>query len=123
ADPTTFWHTGMYANNGRKSGIYSFQITTTCLTDVHKNEKAIEPELSVFQSGNNLMINTSKLPSNEKYTIQLFEISGKNISEKSVSAQSNFFETTIEINGLAAGTYLVRVGTVDFQRVKKVVIQ
>lgn len=123
ADPTTFWHTGTFCNNGRKTGIFSFQIATTCLTDVPDNEKAKEPEFSAIQSGSNLIINASNLFSNNNHVIQLFEISGKLISEKSVVAHSNSFETTLNISGLASGTYIVRIGTPDFQKVKKVVIQ
>jgi hypothetical protein len=123
ADPTTFWHTGTFCNSGRKTGIYSFQLSTKCLTDVPDNGKIQEPEFSAIQSGSNLVINASHLPSNNNHTIQLFEISGKLISEKSVVAQSNSFETTLNISRLAVGTYIVRIGTADFQKIKKVVIQ
>lgn len=123
ADPTIFWHTGTYANGGRNTGIYSFQLSTTCLTDVPNNEKAKEPEFSAIQSGSNLIINASNLPSNSNHVVQFFEISGKLISEKSVPTHANSFETTINISGLASGTYIVRIGTPDFQKVKKVFVQ
>ena len=122
ADPTTLWYTGTFCNSGRKTGDFSFQIATTCLTDVPDNENAKEPEFSAIQSARNLIINASNLPSNNNHVVQLFEISGKLISEKSVPAHSNSFETTININGLASGNYIVRIGTPDFQKVKKIVI-
>jgi Secretion system C-terminal sorting domain len=123
ADPTTFWYTGTYAKSGtRAAGIFSFQLATACVTDV-ANNKPVEPEFSVYQAGNSLFVRAAQLPSNDNHRVQLFDVSGKLISEKSISVNGNSFETTLDAGKLSAGVYIVRIGTADFQRVKKIIIQ
>ena len=121
ADGNTFWHVGTYCNSGRKTGIYSFQIAP-CANGIDK-EKPMDVEFSAYQSGNSITVKVSQLPSNDNYMVQLFEISGKKISEKPVASNSNAFETNLDVSSLASGVYLVRIGTGDFQRVKKVVLK
>ena len=123
SDGTTFWHTGTFSNNGRKTGIYSFQIPIIITNNKTGHKIAINPEFSAYLSGRSLLIEAAKLPRSGDYTVQLFEVSGKFISKKLVMALTNSFKTTISLEGMATGTYLVRIGTPEFQRMKKVTIQ
>jgi hypothetical protein len=68
-------------------------------------------------------LSASKLPSNDEMVVDLFDVTGKQISGKKIVPSGNSFETTIDIAGLAAGTYLVRVGNPSFQRVVKVYVK
>jgi hypothetical protein len=121
ADQNTFWLTGTYVTNSRYGGIVSFQLAP-CATGVNENIK-VGPEFSVYQSGGSLYVKASNLLSNDNHRVQLFDASGKMISEKSVAVIGNAFETTMDASKLSTGVYLVRIGTPDFQRVKKVIVQ
>ena len=119
-DGNTFWHTGMYESSGNKTRIFSFKISgiTTGI-----NEHTNQVELNVYKLNDDLLnCKALQLPSNDIVSVDLFDISGKNISSKTITPVSNTFETTIDINGLAKGIYLVRVGNLNFQKVIKVVV-
>jgi hypothetical protein len=114
-----FWHTGEYiANNNPKTRIYSFKLENA----INGNEGL--PQVKVYQSGNLLTVKTFQLPSttDEEYVVDLFDISGKQITGKSITSNQRAFETTIDVHGLATGAYLVRVGSNKFQRVIKIVL-
>ena len=63
-----------------------------------------------------------KIPSKEEFQVDLFDVTGKQINGKKVTPTQNAFETSINVSGLAKGTYLVRVGNINFQRVIKVLV-
>lgn len=123
-DGLTFWHTGEYLGGTGTSGssrtrIYSFRLDgSSGIAD-----KENKPVFSSFQTENQLNFKASNLPSNEELVVDLFDITGKQISGKKVVPVSNSFETSINVGGLASGTYLVRVGKTNFQKVVKVVIK
>ncbi|MDQ3045935.1 MAG: T9SS type A sorting domain-containing protein [Bacteroidota bacterium] len=118
-DGVTFWHTGDYITSGTfRTRIYSFQIPAV----VGVNEDAINPHFNAWQSGSVVNFKGSNLPTNEEYVVDLFDITGKQLSGKKITPVANSFETTIDVNGLAKGTYLVRIGNTGFQRVVKVMV-
>lgn len=119
-DGLTFWHTGEYVAGGQPATrIYSFKLP---LGTVGIGENEIQPSFNVYQTENVLNFAASKLPSDEEMVVDLFDIEGRQISGKSIKPVSNKFETTIDVSGLAKGTYLVRVGNPNFQRVVKVIV-
>jgi len=120
SDGNTFWHTGMYSSGGSVTGIYSFQIAP-CVTGI-TDEKA-KLDFSAYLSGNGILVKADGLPKDDSYFIQLYDISGKLISERKMNSVSKSLETTIDVNGLAPGMYLVRIGTPDFQKVAKITIR
>lgn len=120
-DGITFWHTGMYMGGASGSGasrtrIYSFQLPVPP-TGISENPNDVQ--LTAFQSEGTINVNATKLPSNDDYAVDLFDINGSQISGQKITPTSNSFKTTIDVNGLAAGVYLVRIGTPNFQRVIK----
>jgi hypothetical protein len=114
-DGITFWHTGEYYGGGKRTRIFSFQISGT--QDVEEN--TVQPEFNVFQNGTTLNVNGKNIP-NETMQVDLFDASGKLISESKSTPNAGVIQTTIDVTGLATGTYLVRVGNAGFQRVVKV---
>ncbi len=119
-DGVTFWHTGEYISSGNPATrIYSFQLPAG---SVGIGEIQNQAAFTVHQSENKLNFKAAKLPSNDEYVLDLFDISGNQINGKKITPVSNMFETTIDITGLAKGTYLVRIGNSNYQRVIKAVI-
>jgi len=117
-DGITFWHTAMYQKTGNKTRIFSFQVSgTTGINDI-SNQIGVD----VYQLNNQLNCKAIQLSTNDVVSVDLFDISGKQINSKSVTPFANSFETTIDINGLAKGIYLVRIGNINFQRVIKVAV-
>jgi hypothetical protein len=123
-DGITFWHTGEYVSSGGNPStrIFSFQIPM--YVGVEEQQTVILPKIIVFKSNSDLIVNANNLPSNNEMLVDLFNINGQKISGKKIIPIVNGFETTINISGLAAGTYLVRVGeaNTNFQKVTKVII-
>jgi len=122
SDDLTFWHTGMYGGNGggEETQIYNFQVKT--VVGIEENSLN-EPVFKAFMNaGSNLFVQATNLHSNDGVVVDLFDIDGKQIEGKKMSPVSNSIETNFNTIGLAKGTYLVRIGNVNFQKVMKVVI-
>ena len=83
------------------------------------------PEVYVFRSNSELNVKADYLPSNNEMIVDFFDINGQKISGKTIVPVANKLETTFNIAGLAAGTYLVRIGEMNtsFQKVTKVVVE
>ena len=127
SDGITFWHTGEYGLNGGSGGygtrIYTFQIPLYVGLD--ENQPQNTPGVTVYRTDFNLNVKANYLPSNNQMVVDLFDINGQKISGKTIVPNANAFETSFNVTGLAAGTYLVRVGepNTNFQKVVKVVLQ
>ena len=125
SDGITFWHTGEYVSNGGNPStrIFSFQLPLTVGVEDIKTVKV--PEVSVFKSSAELNVKAAFLPSNNVMIVDFFDINGKKIEGKTIVPVANKFETSFNVSGLAAGTYLVRVGETNtsFQKVIKVIIE
>lgn len=118
-DGLTFWHTGQYVlNSSPRTRIYSFQLPLVAGI----NEVQNQPVFNVYQVENKLNLKAAKLPSNNELVVDLFDISGKKIGGKKITPVINGFETTLDIQGLAKGTYLVRIGNSKFQKVLKAIV-
>jgi hypothetical protein len=120
-DGTILWHTGEYYASGQKTRIFSFSIPVPTGIESQQQSSGV----SVYQSGDQLMVKAEKLPSSNMMIVDLFDINGQRIDGTSMQAINNSLETSFNIQQLAAGTYLVRIGepNTSFQKVTKVVIQ
>jgi len=118
-DGQTFWYTGCYTVSAIRTRIYSFKLPLITGVDNAVNQ----PSFTTFQSESMINISASKLPSDEEMVVDLFDINGKLINGKKVVPNGNSFETTVTVAGLATGTYLVRIGNPNFQRVIKVFVK
>ncbi|TND09087.1 MAG: hypothetical protein FD123_1490 [Bacteroidetes bacterium] len=118
-DGVTFWYTGEYYASGpaKRTRIFSFQIATSI--GMAENQNAAN-NLTVYQNGSNLQVNASNLVNNDEMLVDLFDVSGKLISGQKLVPVANMLSTTISVDGLAKGVYMVRVGNIGFQKVVKV---
>jgi hypothetical protein len=123
ADGLTFWCTNQYntSNNNytQQNRIFSFKLATSVGIDEIQNDAAIK----VYQSGNFLEVNASGLPSNDNLVVDLFDVSGRQLTTQSVVPVANTFETKVNVSTLPAGVYFVRIGRMGFQRVVKTVLK
>lgn len=120
-DGITFWHTGEYLiSGGPRTRVYSFQLPLP--TGI--NEAASLVQLNVSISGNELIVKGDNLGSDDETVVDLFDISGRQITGKSVMPSGNSLQASFDVSALAEGTYLVRIGRkgTSFQKVSKVVI-
>ncbi len=122
ADGLTFWCTNQYnaSNNNytQQNRIFSFKLATSLGIQGIQNDATIK----VYQTGNFLEVNAANLPSNDKVVVDLFDISGRQLTTQSVAPASNSFETKINVSTLPKGVYFVRIGRMGFQRVVKTVL-
>lgn len=122
SDGLTFWHTGEYFAGGTpKSRIYSFKLPLA--TGVE--EATAQPNVSTVQNGSELVITGTNLGADAETVVDLFDITGRTIAAKNVMPVGGMLQTSFDVSGLAAGTYIVRVGrtNTNFQKVTKVVIK
>ena len=125
SDGLTFWHTGEYmggptGGSALRTRVYSFKLP---LTSAGVGEIDNTPTVNAYLSNDAINVVANKLPSNDEFVVDLFDVSGKQLSGKKITPSLNAFQTTIDVNGLATGTYLVRIGTPSFQRVVKVFVK
>ncbi len=122
ADGLTFWHCNEYvgAAGNQNTRIFSFKIDTALgITSITRPEA----NLIVYQTGDELNVTASQLPSKENTFVDLFALNGKQISSQQLTPVAKTLNTEINVAGLAAGIYLVRIGNTAFQVVKKIFIK
>ncbi len=121
-DGLTFWHTNQYITNGNTANvrIFSFRLTNSMagIGSVHQDPTV----LSAYNDGEMLNVKVTGLTPGEKVVINLFDISGRQITSQWFTPSTDKLEHRIGTAGLAHGTYLVRVGNLKFQKVCKVVL-
>lgn len=124
SDGITFWHTNQYIANSSQinTRIFSFQISPCSTTGIEStsNNKTI---LTAYQSGNQLNVKASNLPSVDNAEVSLYNLEGRLMTVKDVHPSLNGVETTLSVNGLAKGIYYLRIGNNNYQRVIKVPVQ
>ncbi len=119
-DGLTFWHTAEYLSGGNPATrIYSFQIP---LLATGVNENFVKADLLVTQKDGKLLVSGIQLPNNSETFLDLFDINGKEISHQMVMPQNNTLSGEISISNLSVGTYMVRIGNEQFQKVVKIII-
>ncbi|NNM95698.1 MAG: T9SS type A sorting domain-containing protein, partial [Bacteroidia bacterium] len=124
-DPTdgvTFWHCNEYVGpaGGQNTRIFSFKIDSALGVPEQQKPQAA---LTVYQNGQELNVLASQLPSNDKTFVDLFALNGKQLNSQQLVPASGNLITEIDVTGLATGIYLVRIGNVNFQVVKKVFVK
>ncbi len=123
ADGITFWCTNEYGGSSN-SGDQSTRIFSFILFGNKSgiDEVQNQAELKAYQNGNFLEVKATGLPTNENLIVNLFDISGRQLTTQSVEPVSNMFETKINASSLPTGVYFVRIGRLNFQKVIKAVI-
>lgn len=119
SDGITFWNTNEYDGAGSENNrIFSFRLgSSTGFVNPIDNA-----QFKVYQNGSNIEVIANTLPSNDQVHVDLFDIIGKQISNSIVIPAGNAIQTEIPVSGLAKGTYLVRIGNLNYQRVFKLIL-
>ena len=118
-DGQTFWFTGTYSNLKYKTKIFSFKISKPLDVDDFENQSVY----NVYQASDRIHVEVSNIKSSNDIVVDLFDISGKQISGKIVKNNANAIKTTLDVSGLSKGVYLVRIGNIDFQKVVKTILK
>ncbi|HTB06058.1 MAG TPA: T9SS type A sorting domain-containing protein [Bacteroidia bacterium] len=117
SDNVTFWNTNEYDRGGAEATrIFSFELTSP---------KGIQnlidlSEFKVYQTGNDLNVIASKLPSDDQVQVDMFDIVGKQLSTQYVKPTAGNLQIQINVSSLPKAMYFVRVGNINYQRVFKV---
>jgi hypothetical protein len=121
-DGLTFWHTNQYIKSGNPATrIFSFRLNSTLTAVSTLSNNSID--FKVFQSADDLNVQANGLSSNDPVVITLFDLNGREISSRWVTPVANQLENKINLKGLSAEAYLVRIGNTRFQQVIKVFIK
>jgi hypothetical protein len=120
SDYLTFWNCNEYDNGGAEaSRVFSFKLASP--TGIANPIDLTQ--FKVYQDGNYINIIANTLPSNDDVQVDLFEITGKQLSSKTVKPAGNSINEQLATTGLATGVYFVRVGNLNYQRVFKVLVK
>jgi hypothetical protein len=124
SDGMTFWHTGMWEGAGGtdQTQVFSFKITPSVATGTADLTNSTAEYKAFLTGPGTLYVKANNLAANDEVVVDLFDIDGRQISGQKITPASNMFETNISVAGLAKGTYLVRIGNLNFQKVIKVPI-
>ena len=116
----TFWFTGEYiASNGNpRSRVFSFEISDANSVD-EVNPYYRDVETNLIQNQDQLAVQVSGLYTNEKLTLDIFDMQGKLIEHRDVSPQNQAFFEEFNLAKLASSNYMVRFGNEHFQVVEK----
>jgi hypothetical protein len=123
SDDMTFWHTSMWGGTGgaENTQIFNFKITQSVATGI--DEKTLTPSFTAYLNGSStLLVKGTTMSSNDEISVDLFDVEGKLIENKMITPSGNSFETSFGVNSLAKGTYLIRIGNLNFQKVIKVAV-
>lgn len=120
SDGVTFWGINQYgdksSNSIQRNRIFSFKLEGTVSgVDQVQNKTA----LKVYQNGSMLYVKATGLPGNDELLVDLFDITGRQITTQRVTPVANMIETQINVSTLPKGIYFVRIGKENFQRVVK----
>ncbi|MDI9310326.1 MAG: T9SS type A sorting domain-containing protein [Limnohabitans sp.] len=118
-DGLTFWNTGHYFNSGSRTRVYSFRITPPLGTE-NFEDKAI---FNVYQNNENLIIDIRKINTDNEVSIDLFDITGKQLVGKKIRPENGNINTSFSTSSFASGVYMVRIGNNDFQKVIKTLLK
>ena len=119
-DGVTFWHTNEYFVGGQPTTrIYNFTIP---ILPLGVSAEISQQMFSVSQSESSLLVSGNQLMNEESLLVDLFAIDGRKISSQKITPSGKTFSTSIDVNGLAKGNYLVRIGNDSFQKVVKVIL-
>jgi cyanophycinase-like exopeptidase len=66
-----------------------------------------EAEFSAYQSGRSIVLKAANLTSGNDCIIDLYDITGKQIANLKIAPGETSFETSMDVNGLPSGIYLI----------------
>jgi hypothetical protein len=117
-DGITFWHTGEYmvTGNNQRTRIFSFQLPT--VTGIGSLSK--EEGLKIYADADKVYFNGKDSRANGNVLIELFDIEGRSLRKEYVQSLGGLISGSIDRGSFATGTYLLRIGQSNFQRVEKV---
>jgi hypothetical protein len=119
SDNLTYWVTNEYD----KAGVEATRIFSFKFASVLGIRNPIDnAEFKVYQSTGGLKVLATKLPSDERVQVDLFDLSGRIISSRFVQPEANAIQTTMPLGEIASGAYFVRIGNLNYQRVFKVLV-
>ena len=109
-----------HSSNGKSTT----RIVTFKLADPTDIENIYLKDIAITHSvnGDNFNIMVKGLFDNKSIITDLFSIQGSLLSHFDVTPVNNEFQQSFNISNFAAGSYLIRVGNANFQKVIKVSI-
>ena len=121
-DGRTFWFTGEYigSSGSRRTRIFSFDLEAMANTPQHQLDQA---NMLVFENNGSLNVQLGGLTITGDMMIEMFELSGKVVRSAEKEISEGALVHQFDVDALPAGTYLVRVGNPNVQRIQKIVLQ
>ncbi len=106
-------------NDCGSSGTRTFPVTISC-----RMSSSVSPEFSVYPNPASESATVSFVSNtNEQVLIQLFDLTGRVVFEKTITAQKGGNQLTIELKDLLRGAYLVKVNGVENQSIGRLILQ
>ncbi|MFN3917830.1 MAG: T9SS type A sorting domain-containing protein [Flavobacteriales bacterium] len=123
-DGVTFWYTGEYLQSGAaRTRVFSFQLHQSGVGLVEQDPFHANLSLKAVQQGSIVYVEANGLYNDDALVVDIISMDGKAVVSRQVIPSNNQFTQPLNVNDIAAGTYFVRIGNADFQKVEKLFIQ
>lgn len=121
-DDLTFWFTGEYSGEPRKTRITSFKISETLTVD----EFDLNVSSLIISSIDNKIFNLQlDVPTtSDILRLSVFDITGKKVYQDQVAKQAGgMYKTPIDLSAMRSGTYIVEIGNAKTKLNKKIIVK
>ncbi|RMA57260.1 putative secreted protein (Por secretion system target) [Ulvibacter antarcticus] len=121
-DDLTFWFTGEYSGEPRKTRIASFKISTTLSVD----ELDLNTSELVVYSGDNQIFNLQldTATTSDILRLSVVDLLGRTVYQDQISKEiGGMYQTTIDLSSVSAGTYIVEIGNAKTKLNKKIIVK
>ncbi len=115
-DDETFWYTGEYVSGGTKTRVFSLKMPTSF---VSIEDEYMSKTLVVGYSGNNIF-DLSIRDMNETVNITVTNPLGQTVKRIESVRSGSSFNYLLDLNGNAAGYYVINVGNDNFSKSHKI---
>jgi hypothetical protein len=121
-DDLTFWFTGEYSGEPRKTRIASFKLSSTASVD----ELVMNASDLIISSVDNNTFNLSlfNTTTSDILRLNVYDIQGKRVMQQQVKkSNAEYYKTTIDMGGFSTGTYIVEIGNSKNKLSKKILVK
>ncbi|MDT0556137.1 T9SS type A sorting domain-containing protein [Patiriisocius hiemis] len=121
-DDLTFWFTGEYSGEPRKTRIASFKISETLSVD---ELDAATSNLVIYSSDNNIFnLQLDTQTTSDILKLSVFDISGKKVYQNQVTKEvGGVYLSRIDLSSVSSGTYIVEIGNAKTKLTKKIIVK
>jgi hypothetical protein len=123
-DGSTFWFTGEYigVSGNPSTRIFSFKLANVGIEELSPYYDDLS--MLVYQNDHNVMVKVDGIYNSELVDMDIIAMNGKAVkTQYDLKPNNGKLDEKINISKLQSGVYFIRVGNLNFQKVKRILIK